>query len=271
MDSDGIDRSPAARTRRDCREGALRSPTAGLAMGFVQTNLVILPKADAFDFLLFCQRNPRPCPLLEVTEPGDPEPKRLARNADLRFDLPLYRVFRDGQLIDEPTRVDDRWRDDLVSFLIGCSFTFESALLAAGLGVRHLEETWPDGRSKNVPMYRTNIPCEPAGRFSGPLVVSMRPYTPADAIEATLVTSRFPRVHGAPVHWGDPAAIGIGDLTSPDWGDPVTIRPGEVPVFWACGVTPQAAVLASRPPFAITHSPGHMFVTDLRDEELAGG
>jgi uncharacterized protein YcsI (UPF0317 family) len=237
----------------------------------VQANLVVLPQSLAYDFLLFCQRNPKPCPLLEVTEVGIAEPCITAPGADLTTDLPLYRIYRDGKLAEEVADIREYWRDDLVAFLLGCSFTFETALLAAGLPVRHLEEHRADGQSKNVPMYRTNVPCRPAGVFRGPLVVSMRPYTPADAVRATQITGRYPGVHGTPVHIGDPAAIGIEDIGRPDWGDAVTFRPGEVPVFWACGVTPQAVVMQSRPELAITHAPGHMFVTDLRDEELATG
>lgn len=266
-----IDRSLAKEFRRRCREGAHGGPTCGYAPGFVQTNLVILPRELAYDFLLFCQRNPKPCPLLEVTDVGSAEPRLTAPGADLRTDLPRYRIYRDGVLTDEVTEIGSHWREDLVAFLLGCSFTFESALLAAGLGVRHLEEESAAGGPKNVPMYRTNLPCQSAGVFSGPLVVSMRPYAPADAVRATQITARYPGVHGAPVHLGDPAAIGIGDLTKPDWGDAVTIRAGEIPVFWACGVTPQAVVMQSKPALAITHAPGHMFVTDLRDEELAVG
>jgi uncharacterized protein YcsI (UPF0317 family) len=266
-----VDRSAAQKLRQACRTGEFRAPTCGHAPGFVQANLVVLPKSLAYDFLLFCQRNPRPCPLIEVTEPGDPEPRGVASGADLRTDLPLYRVYRSGRLDEEVGDLRSLWRDDFVSFLLGCSFTFEMALMAAGLGVRHLEENNPDGSAKNVPMYRTNIPCRSAGVFSGPMVVSMRPYTPRDAVEATRITARYPRAHGTPVHLGDPAAIGVVDVERPDWGDPVTIRPGEIPVFWACGVTPQAAILQSKPEIAITHAPGHMFVCDIKDEELADG
>jgi uncharacterized protein YcsI (UPF0317 family) len=253
-----------AAVRAACRAGTLTGPTPGLAAGFVQANLVLLPRDWAFDFLLFCQRNPKPCPLLDVTEPGDPEPRSVAPGADLRTDLPAYRVWRNGELVEELTDVRRHWRDDLVGFVIGCSFTFETALQAAGLPVRHIEE------NVNVPMYRTTIPCRSAGRFSGPMVVSMRPLTPAQAVRATQVCGRFPRAHGTPVGFGDPAALGIRDVGKPDYGDAVTVRAGEVPVFWACGVTPQAALLQSRPPFAITHKPGHMFLTDLRDTDLEG-
>lgn len=246
----------AADARRAIREGAWRGPTPGLAPAHAQANLVVLPREHAFDFLLYCQRNPKPCPLLEVLDPGAVEPA-CAPGADLRTDLPRYRVWRDGRLAAEPTDIRDLWRDDLVSFLIGCSFSFEAPLLAAGLEVRHLSE------GCNVPMYRTTRPTRPAGPFRGPLVVSMRPFSPADAVRAVEVTARLPQVHGAPVHIGEPAALGIADLSRPDYGDPVTLRPGELPVFWACGVTPQAALLEARLPFAITHAPGHMFVTDL--------
>ena len=253
-----------AEVRRDARAGKLDGPTAGLAPGFVQANLVVVPRDLAFDFLLFCQRNPKPCPLLDVTEPGSPEPSLVAPGADLRTDLPRYRVYRNGELIDEPSDLARCWRDDLVGFLLGCSFTFESALLQAGVPVRHLEQNC------NVPMFRTNIACRRAGVFHGPMVVSMRPLTPAQAIAATRVCGRFPRAHGVPVHFGDPAALGIKDMHKPDFGDPVEVRAGEVPVFWACGVTPQAVAMQVRPPFLLTHKPGHMFVTDLRDTDLEG-
>ena len=256
--------SAAAVVRRACRAGEHTGQTSGLALGYAQANLVMLPKADAAEFLLFCQRNPKPCPLLEVTEAGSPVPAQLAPSADLRTDLPRYRVWERGQLVDEPTNVTRYWRDDFVSFLIGCSFTFEAALLSAGVPVRHIEEC------RNVPMYRTNVTCAPAGRFLGELVVSMRPLTPADAIRAVQITSRYPRVHGAPIHFGDPGSIGVTSLERPDFGEAVTIRDGEVPVFWACGVTPQVALMNAGPALAITHSPGCMFVTDVRDEELAG-
>jgi len=244
------------------REGRWSGPTAGLAAGYAQANLVILPQEMAYDFLLFCQRNPKPCPLLEVTEVGSPHPGRLAPEADLRTDLPRYRIYRWGELEAEATEITDHWRDDLVAFLLGCSFTFEAALLAANIPVRHLEE------GCNVPMYITNIECVPAGRFCGPMVVSMRPIPHHKVVKAVQVTARYPAVHGAPVHIGDPSAIGIADLNKPDFGDPVTIREGEVPVFWACGVTPQAVAMRVRPELMITHAPGHMFITDLRNEEL---
>jgi uncharacterized protein YcsI (UPF0317 family) len=251
-----------SQVRQQARRGEWMGPTPGLALGYVQANLVVVPRELAFDFLLFCQRNPKPCPLLDVTEPGDPEPRGVAPGADLRTDLPRYRVYGHGEVVDEPTDLGKWWRDDLVGFLLGCSFTFESALLQAGLPLRHLEAAC------NVPMYRTSLACRPAGSFQGPMVVSMRPLTPAQAITATRVCARFPRAHGAPVHFGDPAAIGIRDLGRPDFGDAVEIRAGEVPVFWACGVTPQAVAMNARPPLLITHKPGYMFVTDLRDTDL---
>src|SRR3954466_1554649 len=200
----------AADVRRACRSGELCAPTPGLALGHVQANLAVVPRELAFDFLLFCQRNPKPCPLLDVTEPGDPEPRGVAPGADLRTDVPAYRVYRRGELTDEPADVTRYWRDDLVAFLIGCSFTFENALLRAGVPVRHVEQ------GCNVPMYRTNVPCRPAGAFHGPLVVSMRPLVPAQAVAATRICARFPRAHGTPIHFGDPAALGIRDLGKPD-------------------------------------------------------
>jgi uncharacterized protein YcsI (UPF0317 family) len=249
--------------RQQIREGKWRQPTAGLAPGYVQTNLVILPRALAFDFLLFTQRNPKPCPVIEVADVGSPEPRRSAPGADLRTDVPKYCIYRDGQLAGEVTDLASVWRDDLVSFLLGCSFTFESALVQAGVPVRHIEE------GRNVPMFITTIPCDPAGAFQGPLVVTMRPIPAALVARAIQITGRYPGVHGSPVHIGNPAEIGIRDLAKPDFGDAVTIRPGEVPVFWACGVTPQAVAMQARPPLMLTHAPGHMFITDLKNEELA--
>lgn len=250
--------------RQWIREGGWAGPTAGLARGFTQANLVVVPRQFAYDFLLFAVRNPGPCPLLEVTEPGCPEPAGVAPGADLRTDLPRYRVFRDGQLEAEVGEIRSLWCDDLVAFLLGCSFTFEEAMLRAGVPVRHLE------LGRNVPMYVTSIPCRPAGVFAGNMVVSMRPVPGPLVARAVQVTARYPRAHGAPVHVGDPAAIGIRDLGRPDFGDPVPVRPGEVPVFWACGVTPQVALLRARLPLAITHAPGHMFITDIPEEELDG-
>ncbi|OQR98431.1 hypothetical protein ACHHYP_08666 [Achlya hypogyna] len=249
--------------RELCRSGSYADNSAGFAPGYAQANLVILPKEHAYDFLLFCQRNPKPCPLLEVSDVGAVEMTRTAPGSDIRTDLPKYRIYEHGKLTAEISDIRDYWRDDLVTFLLGCSFSFEGALANAGLNVRHWEEKC------NVPMYRTNVPCDSAGVFSGKLVVSMRPYKPRDGIKAAMITGRYPNVHGSPVHMGNPADIGIADINRPDYGDVVTIREGEVPVFWACGVTPQAVLLASRPAFAITHAPGHMFVTDIANESLA--
>jgi uncharacterized protein YcsI (UPF0317 family) len=254
--------------RELCRIGSFDGPTAGVALGYSQANLVVLPSAWATGFHRFCELNTRPCPLLEITKPGRFEPVQCAPGADVRTDLPRYRVYHDGMLTDEPTSILHYWPDDdepypdLVAFLIGCSFTFESALIDAGVPIRHIEE------GRNVPMYRTNVACKPAGLFHGPMVVSMRPMTPQQAEIATRVTAAMPRVHGEPVHVGDPTALGIKDLSKPDYGDAVTIREGEVPVFWACGVTPLEAILQARPDIAIVHEPGHMFVTDLLDHDL---
>lgn len=249
--------------REAIRNGQWTRPTSGLCRGRVQANLVILPREWAYDFLVFAQRNPKPCPILDVTEPGDPEPRLVAPGADLRTDIPKYRVWKDGKLAAEPENIREYWRDDLVAFLLGCSFSFEGALLEAGVPVRHIE------LGLNVPMYQTNIPCKPAGRLSGPMVVSMRPIPHALVPKAVLCTGRFPSVHGAPVHIGAPEAIGIADVNRPEFGQSVPIHDGEVPVFWACGVTPQAALMASKPPFAITHAPGHMFLCDPKDSDYA--
>jgi len=260
---EGSPMTDAHEVRQQIRKGGWRRPTAGLAPGFVQANLVILPRDLAFDLLLFAQRNPKPCPVIEVTDVGSPEPKLSAPGADLRTDVPKYCIYRDGALAGEVTDLRSVWRDDLISFLLGCSFTFESALLQAGVPVRHIEE------HRNVPMFITNIPCAPAGVFRGPLVVTMRPIPAALVSRAVQISGRYPGVHGSPVHVGNPADIGIRELGQPDFGDSVTIRSGEVPVFWACGVTPQAVAMQAKPPLMLTHAPGHMFITDLRNEELA--
>ena len=254
--------SDLADARARIRVGEHTGPTSGLAPGFAQANLVILPADDALDFLRFCVRNPKPCPLLEVTDTGSPYPASLARDADLRTDLPRYRVFENGSLVDEPTDVTRYWRDDLVSFLLGCSFTFEWALAAAGLPLAHQRQ------GVNVPMYVTDRRCTGAGAFEGPLVVSMRPLAPDHIVHAVEISSRFPAMHGGPVHFGDPAALGITDLAAPDFGDPVAVEPDEVPVFWACGVTPQVAVAEAKPSLAIFHAPGHMFITDRPHAEF---
>jgi len=257
-------RSMSARAVRGLiRENKLVRPTSGMAMGYSQANLVILPRDVAYDFLLFAQRNPRPCPRLDVTEVGSPEPRLVAPGADLRFDLPKYRVFRKGTLEAEVLDLEKYWTSDMVAFLLGCSFTFEGPMLKNGIPVRHIEE------GCNVPMYVTNIQCRPAGIFSGPMVVSMRPIPEGLVVRAVQVTSRFPAVHGAPVHIGSPESIGIRDIGKPDFGDPVTIKAGEVPVFWACGVTPQAVAMKVKPDIMVTHAPGHMFICDTRDEEYS--
>ncbi len=254
--------SPQA-LRSKIRNGEYSGNTSGLAAGHVQCNIVILPSAQANDFLRFCQLNPKPCPLIAMSnKPGDCSLPPLG-NIDIRSDVPSYRVFRDGQLNEEVQDISSLWRDDLVTFALGCSFSFEEALLADGLEVRNVTN------GVNVPMYRTDIDCSPAGAFGGKMVVSMRPFKAADAIRAVQICTRFPSVHGAPIHLGDPSQIGIADLGQPDYGDAVSLRGNELPVFWACGVTPQVALEVAKPPFAITHSPGCMLVTDLRNSQLA--
>ena len=245
------------------RQGEWRHPTSGLCLGHVQANMIVLPKDWAYDFLVFAQRNPKPCPILDITEPGKFEPILTAPGADLRTDIPRYRVWKNGALVEEPTDVTHLWGDDMVGILLGCSFSFEGALLEAGIPIRHID------MKCNVPMYITNIPCKPAGRLSGPMVVSMRPVHHSQITRAVLCTGRFPAVHGAPIHIGDPEQIGIKNIGRPDFGDPVEIKEGELPVFWACGVTPQAALMNSKPPFAITHAPGFMFICDGKDSEFA--
>ncbi len=257
----------APRTARELRKlirtDQWRGVTTGIAPGYVQANLAILPRDLAFDFLLFCQRNPKPCPLLEVLEPGQVEPRLTAPGADIRTDVPGYRVYEHGEYLGEVDSLLGHWRDDLVSFLLGCSFSFESAMVEAGIPLRHQEQ------GRNVSMYITNIPTTPAGIFSGPMVVSMRPIKREHIVKAVQVTSRFPATHGAPVHIGDPEAIGIHDLDRPDFGDRVDVFPGEEPVFWACGVTPQAVALNCKPSLLLAHGPGRMFVTDHRDVDYA--
>ena len=250
-----------AELRSIIRERQWTKPTTGLASGYVQANMVMVPRKHAFDFLLFCVRNPKPCPVLDVLEPGRVEP-RIAPGSDLRTDLPRYSVYEYGVLKRETEEVVDIFHEEMVSFLLGCSFSFENALLAAGIPVRNLEE------NKNVSMYITNRPSVKAGIFSPPLVVTMRPMSSEDAIRASQVTTRFHLTHGAPVHLGSPGDIGIQDLGRPDFGESVSIRKGEIPVFWACGVTAILAATSEHIPLSITHSPGHMFVSDLKDEHL---
>ena len=248
--------------RRIIRAGDYSGHTAGVAPDYVQGNLCILPKDMALEFAAFCQRNPKPCPLIGMGAPGDPSLPDLG-DIDIRTDVPRYRVFRDGTLVEEPTDIRKYWTDDLVTFVLGCSFSFELPILQAGIRLQHIE------RNTVVPMYRTSIDCVPAGRFKGKMVVSMRPFTPADAIRAVQITSRFPAVHGAPVHLGLPEAIGIRDIGKPDIGDPAEIREGELPVFWACVVTPQVAIESARPSICITHKPGSMLITDRKNTALA--
>lgn len=249
--------------RLAARSGALDTPTAGLAPGYVQGNLAVLPEDLAADFLRFCQANPKPCPLIGVSDVGNPRVASLGLDLDIRTDLPGYRVWKDGELVEETADVTKWWRGDLVAFVIGCSYSFEEALVEDGIMLRHIE------RRVRVPMYRTNIACTPAGRFSGPMVVSMRPLKPQHAIRAIQITSRFPAVHGAPVHVGLPELIGIRNLQKPDYGDAIEVRADELPVFWACGVTPQSVIANVKPPFAITHAPGAMLVTDLKNRQFA--
>ena len=249
--------------RQLIRDNRLVQPTGGFAPGHVQANLAILPREQAFDFLLFCQRNPKPCPLLEVIEAGNVEPRIFAPGADIRTDIAKYRVFENGDMVAEVADISEFWRDDLVSFLLGCSFSFETAMIEAGIPLRHQQT------GNNVAMYITNIATTPAGIFSGPMVVSMRPVKREQVVRAVQVTSRFPATHGAPVHIGSPQDIGIRSISQPDFGDPVEIKDDEEPVFWACGVTPQAVALTCKPPLMITHAPGKMFITDQRDADYA--
>lgn len=249
--------------RRLIRNGEWDRPTSGLAMGYAQANLVILPEIYAFDFLLFCQRNPKPCPLLEVLDTGKYRTRFLSKEADIRTDIPRYNIYRHGRLEMMVKEIKGIWEKDWVTFLLGCSFSFEEALIRANISVRHIEE------KKNVPMYKTNISCEPAGIFRGPMVVTMRPIPLEKLSQAIQVTSRYRMVHGAPIHVGDPERIGIKNLKKPDFGEPVTIKKGEIPCFWACGVTPQAIIMNAKPEICITHTPGHMFISDILNEELA--
>jgi uncharacterized protein YcsI (UPF0317 family) len=258
LDVRGMD---AREVRARIRENEYAGPTGGHAAGFAQANLVVLPGEYAFDFLKFCVRNPKPCPILEVTEAGSPEPVVTAPGADLRTDVSGYRVYEHGEIVEEPTDLLHRWQEDLVGFLIGCSFTFEAALVAAGFRIAHVEQ------GQNVPMYITGKQCVPSGPFAGPMVVSMRPYRAEEIPLVVSASGRYPAMHGAPVHVGDPEALGISDLAKPEFGEPVEIEEDQLPVFWACGVTPQAIAMQAKPPLMITHSPGHMFITDRRHSE----
>ncbi|HRD75247.1 MAG TPA: putative hydro-lyase [Hyphomicrobiaceae bacterium] len=253
-----------ADARRMFRKGEFTGATHGIAPGYVQGNLAILHKDLAPDFVRFCQLNPKPCPLIGMSpKPGDPTIPELGADLDIRTDLPKYRLWRNGELTDEPADIRQAWNNDLVAFVLGCSFSFEEALVEQGIELRHM------ACGCNVSMWRTSIPCTPVGPFHGPMVVSMRPLKPVDAIRAVQVTSRFPSVHGAPVHIGKPELIGIRDINEPDYGDAVEVRDDELPVFWACGVTPQAVIAAMKPEFSITHAPGSMLITDLLNSRLA--
>ena len=254
---------PPRELRALARAGKWTGTTEGLAMGYAQANLVIIPREAAFDFLLFCLRNPKPCPIVEVTDPGSPMITQVADNADLRTDLTMYSVYENGELVAQPTAITEYWRDDLVGFLLGCSYSFETALLNANIPLRHQDE------NKIVSIYTTSVQCTPAGRFSGPMVVSMRPIKHAQVVRAVQVTSRFPATHGAPVHIGDPSVIGVDLENTGFQTDYVGPRDGEVPVFWGCGCTPQAVALNSKLDFIITHKAGHMFITDTLSEEIA--
>jgi len=249
--------------RREIRAGRMTGHTAGLAPGKLQCNIAILPAAHALDFLRFCLRNPRACPVVGVGETGDPGLPTLGEDIDIRHDLPRYRLYRDGQFVEERTEIAAQWRDDMVTVALGCSFTFERALLAAQIPMRHVEQ------NRTVPMYRTDLPLVPGGPFGGTMVVSMRPLRGRDVPRAIEICARYPQAHGAPVHVGDPSEIGITALDRPEWGESVTVRPGEVPVFWACGVTSQNALLAAGIPLVITHAPGHMLICDT-DEDATG-
>lgn len=244
------------------RSGEIDFQTSGMCDGYAQANLCILPKDYAFDFLLFCMRNPKPCPILEVGDVGSREFYTMAEYGDVCTDFPKYRIWKNGVLEKEVTDISEYWQDDFVYFLIGCSFSFESELIAADVPVRHIEE------GRNVPMFNTSIKLADAGKFHGNMVVSMRPIPNELVVKAVNVTAAMPRVHGAPIQIGNPEAIGIKDINKPDYGDSVTVNDGEIPVFWACGVTPQNAVMASKPPIAITHAPGHMFITDVKNVSL---
>lgn len=244
------------------REGKIDFQTSGMCNGYAQANLCILPKDYAFDFLLFCMRNPKPCPVLEVGDVGSREIKTMAEYGDICTDFPKYRIWKNGVLEKEVTDISDYWHDDYVYFLIGCSFSFESELLEADIPVRHIEQ------GRNVPMFNTNITLQPAGKFKGNMVVSMRPIPDELVVKSVNVTAAMPRVHGAPVQIGNPESIGIFDVTKPDYGDSVTINEHETPVFWACGVTPQNVIMQTKPPIAITHAPGHMFITDIKNSSL---
>jgi len=259
-----LDASPK-KIRQAIRSGSFQGDTSGLGGGYLQGNIAILPANYATDFLRFCQRNPKPCPLVGVSETGDPVLHTLGDDVDIRTDVPRYKIFENGDVVDQVRDITSLWRDDFVTFVLGCSFTFEEALISEGIAIRHIDE------NKTVSMFRTNIATTPAGPFSGDTVVSMRSLPVKDAIRAIEITSRFPQAHGTPIHFGDPQKIGIADVSKPDWGDTTEIKEGEVPVFWACGVTPQVAIRDAKPPISITHAPGHMLITDIRGVDSGRG
>lgn len=248
--------------RKLVREEKITGPTTGMCEGYVQANLVILPKKFASDFKVFALNNPKPCPVLEITEEGSPYTKVISKDANITTDIPKYRIYKNGQLVEESLNIKDYWQDDFISFLLGCSFTFESALINAGIEIRHIT------LGRNVPMYKTSIMCKESGVFKSPMVVSMRPISKEKVEQVVKITERYPNVHGAPIHIGNPNEIGIKDIHNPDYGDSVEIKKGEIPVFWACGVTPQAAAEQAKPDIMITHAPGHMFIADIKNEEL---
>jgi uncharacterized protein YcsI (UPF0317 family) len=261
----GIDAASPDGVRRLIRRGRLAQRTAGVCNGYVQANMAILPRDCADDFRAFCERNPRPLPVLEVLDPGDPVPSLTAPSADLRTDLGSYDVYEHGRLVERRSNVVSLWRDDLVTFLLGCSFSFESALLGAGVRLKHHER-----RTGACGAYVTTVPCAEAGSFHGPLVVSMRPIQASQVERAAAVTSDLPLAHGAPWSIGDADALGIRDLAAPEFGVAEDVAADEVPVFWACGVTSQTAIAASMPDFAITHTSGYMFITDVRLDRIQG-
>lgn len=246
--------------RSAIRSGAYRAHTAGLGQGYLQANLAIMPEAYALDFMRYCQRNPKPCPLTGVSDTGNPMMFTMGRDIDIRTDVPAYNIYRHGKLTGSQTDISDLWQDDLVVFALGCSFTFEQALIRADIPVWHIAQ------NTTVPMFRSNIDTVPAGPFSGKMVVSMRAIPESRVDEVVAISRRFPLAHGAPVYWGDPTGLGIADISQPDWGDPAPVHPGEVPVFWACGVTPQVAIEAAGLPLCITHKPGHMLITDVAED-----
>lgn len=251
---------PLSDQRAAIRSGDYRAHTAGLGQGFLQANLAIMPEAYALDFMRYCQRNPKPCPLTGVSDTGNPRMLTMGRDIDIRTDVPAYNIYRDGKLESSVSDIVNIWRDDLVAFALGCSFTFEHALMRAGVPVWHIQH------NSTVPMFRSSTDTVPAGPFSGKMVVSMRA-VPQDRVNEVIeISRRFPLAHGAPIHCGDPAEIGISDVSKPEWGDAAPVGPDQVPVFWACGVTPQVAIEAARLPLCITHKPGHMLITDVAED-----